>query len=186
MKVSILILILLSVLSCGCQSTPVVIVNKPLYRAVGWEIWTAQPGDVIVYYYYTRPLSRIPDVVKDQLQGDFGEIFRQMDLEGSFKYFGFVIKAHGGAVSIWPDNSSILMTYVDHGDTLTIESERLFTIRKCDLQPVYSTENLLYIPSSADDIFETPSGNPVLFAKFPLTSQPASVLSCECLNTLSH
>lgn len=185
MKVITLITVLLCLLSCGCNSTGagVEILKKPLYQdPSGWCIWTAQPGDVIVYYYYTRIVSQIGE---GAVPSDFGQVFKQMDLDGSFKYFGFVITSTGGT-SFWSDRSSILMTYIERGDTLQIESEELFIIQKCDLQPVCSEERMLQIPTGLNDIFDTPNGKQVLFAKFPLTSQPDAVLCCEAINTLSH
>lgn len=177
-----LLTMLLCFASCGCKSSSVEILNKPLYQGDGWNIWTAQSGDVIVYYYYTRIVSRMGE---DAVPVDFGEVFRQMDIDGSFKYFGFVITSTGGT-SFWSDRSSILMTYIDDGDTLQIESDELFIIQKCDLQPICSEERMLQIPTGQNDIFDTPKGKQVLFAKFPLTSQPDAVLYCEAINTLSH
>jgi len=185
MKYYILIIVLFAFAACSCKSGTVEILNKPLYQGDGWNIWTAQPGDVIVYYYYTRPISAMPEEVRVQLPSSFGEVFRQMDLDGSFKYFGFVITSTGGT-SFWSDRSSILMTYIDDGDTLQIESDELFIIQKCDLQPICSEERMLQIPTGLNDIFDTPKGKQVLFAKFPLTSQPDAVLCCEAINTLSH
>jgi len=185
MKTLILLTLVLCFVSCGCKDGKVEILNKPLYNGEGWSIWTAQPGDVIVYYYYTRPLSAMPEAARAQLPDNFGEVFRQMERDGAFKYFGFVITSTGGT-SFWSDRSSILMTYIERGDTLQIESDELFIIQKCDLQPVCSDERMLQIPTGQDDIFDTPRGQQVLFAKFPLTSQPDAVLYCEAINTLSH
>ena len=182
MKYYILIIVLLAFAACSCKSGTVEILNKPLYQGEGWCIWTAQPGDVIVYYYYTRIVSQIGE---DAVPSYFGQVFKQMDLDGSFKYFGFVITSTGGT-SFWSDRSSILMTYIERGDTLQIESEELFIIQKCDLQPICSEERMLQIPTGQNDIFDTPNGKQVLFAKFPLTSQPDAVLCCEAINTLSH
>ncbi len=182
MKTLTLLTLLLCFISCGCKSTGVEILNKPLYQGEGWRIWTAQPGDVIVYYYFTRIVSSVPE---GTFPDSFGQVFKEIERDGSFKYFGFVITSTGGT-SHWSERSSILLTYIEDGDTLQVESSELFVIQKCDLRPVCPAERMLQIPTGQDDIFDTPSGKQVLFAKFPLTSQPDAVLYCEALNTLSH
>lgn len=182
MKILTFITMLLCFASCGCKSDTVEILNKPLYQdPAGWNIWTAQPGDMIVYYYYTRVVSQIGE---DYLPDDFGQVFKDMDRNRSWRYYGLVITSTGGT-SFWPEQSAVLMTYIDDGDTLETQSEELFIIRKCDLQPVYSRDRMLQLPSELE-VFHTPKGHPVLFAKFPLTSQPDSILTVEPLNTLSH
>jgi len=186
MRVFIFSIITAALLLCGCQAPgKVEILNKPLYQGDGWSIWTAQPGDAIVYHYYTKIISAMPEEAAKSLPSDFGAVFKDIERDGAFKYFGFVITSTGGT-SFWSERSSLLMTYIDHGDTLSLESEEIFVIQKCDLQPVTTEERMIQIPTGTDNIFDTPSGKQVLFAKFPLTRQPDAVLYCEPVNTLSH
>ena len=183
MRTRILAILLICLISYGCQSDEVVIANKPLYEdPTGWEIRTAKPGDVVVYHFYEKPVSRIG---KQNLPAGFGKAFQEMSRKGAHNFYAFVLVIPEGQTTFWSDAATIFMTYRAHGRTYEAYSKDFFVIEKCSLAAV-RPKGFLQIPSPAFDIFDTNNKRPVLFVEFDFPAEPDTILYCDVANVQSN
>jgi hypothetical protein len=178
----IIMLLIFAMSTSSCKGGDVVIAQKPLYKdaSCGWSLWTAMPGDVVVYHYYERPKQVVQDH-GGQLPDGFGAAFEEMSLSGASSYYAFVLTVPEGHSTFWHEDAIISMTYAAKGTRYETMSEDLFVIQKCDLIIVRPQHGFLQIPSSLE-IFETPNERPVVFARFNLAATPDSILHCAVMN----
>ena len=111
--------------------------------------------------------------------------FEYLSRNNPEKFVCFVLQVPDGVTLFWSRRSVITMTYTSRGDTFEVDSSEHLVIRKCDLTAIHGHEVVFSVPMTGKcDLFHTPRGDPVLFAKFPVSRKPDSILRCVASNVM--
>ncbi len=102
------------------------------------------------------------------------------------KHLGFALVVPNGSVTIWDQDSYILVTYIHDGDTLQAPSEAYFfgTVEPDDDIRLLFGHDLssFRVPSQHYQFFSTGRGNPVVFARFGFSEDQPDVVGWVVLN----
>lgn len=183
---AIIILMSLSGVFAPAEAGQNISARMPLYQdATGWSLWSASSGVRFVDWYTDGLFRANGDRIPIELQA-----FEAM-IDEPEQWIGFAVKVPDDITTAWKASSTITITYVSNGDTLSAVSLE-WMIQKT----THRTEDDLYVGEAVRSggfkgfefvdpqklIFTTSNGNPLLFARFPLREIPDLLLNCTVAN----
>ena len=160
--------------------------NRPLYVSPkGWQIYGAVTAEKIVSIY-----RRAQSMARNIGANANIEYWDYIINNGEDDFYAFVLIIPDNQTIFWQKNSKIILTYVNKGDTFTVDSEEFFFANKCssckpamiknnEIRGFYSVPNKI--------MYRTPHGYPVVFAKFkfPKKKYPEYLVSCSVDSVIS-
>lgn len=174
-----LLIVLLLILTGCSQATRV-----PLYEdPTGWMILSAYSGDRITSSY-VRAKDRAREAGWATVDAEGMDYMAKDPLS----FYGFAVLPQGHNL-LWPEDAVITLRYTHGDDTLSVDSGEIFFCKEQMLHTMKLAGQRVYgpitVPNTHHRLYTTGSGNPVVFARFPLDREPDYLTGVTVANVYS-